>query len=56
MKTGVRTDSGGEPYEYMESFMDPTMAAISTLLILMTLLIALTLERIVGVSKLFGLR
>jgi putative spermidine/putrescine transport system permease protein len=43
-------------YEYMEYFVDPTMAAISTLLILLTLLVAFVLERIVGVSRLFGLR
>jgi putative spermidine/putrescine transport system permease protein len=39
-------------FEYMAYFLDPTLAAISSVLILLTLLVAVTLNRLVGISRL----
>ena len=39
-------------FEYMAYFLDPTLAAISTLLIAMTLAVVLALDRLVGIRRL----
>ena len=39
-------------FEYMAYFLDPTLAAIRSVLILLTLLVAVTLNRLVGISRL----
>jgi putative spermidine/putrescine transport system permease protein len=39
-------------FEYMAYFLDPTLAAISTLLIALTLVVVLALDRLVGIQRL----
>ena len=43
-------------YEFMQHFVDPSLAALSTFLVLLTLLVLLIINRLVAVGRLVGLR